>query len=242
MKNKNYPIRLIVIVIVILWISYFLISEKNIFQKETISGTWVIIQTGETQNLEDIFGQYEKTLITNKNWYPKEKKLEDFPKIKINNPIKDVKLIAEIAFTDEFIKKYAYEDSKWYFFGLKFFLGDFDGGGYYNVYRKQNWWVWNSYNHNLVGAKLAYQIKEWTTWYITLNNKVPVAVEAENRSPSYQFWYLNMEKYISENVWKEIYIGVYLSSVSELKWWELTRVKSLKIIYTGKEWDVEIIE
>jgi len=37
--------------------------------------------------------------------------LEDFPKIRINNPIKDVKLIAEITFTDEFIRKYAYEDS-----------------------------------------------------------------------------------------------------------------------------------
>lgn len=237
-------IRLVTSILIILFLMYWnkdLIKNKFSWWIYSWSiNTWLVII--ETWFKNDFIWEYTKNLILNKDWYNKTKTLKDFPKIRINNSIKDVKIIADITFTNNFINKYDYENSNWYFFALKFFLWDFDNGWYYNVYRKQNWWVWNSYNHDLVWAKLAYKIRDWVTWYIPLNDKIPVAVNPENRSPTYQYKYLNIEKYLNENIWKDIPIWVYLSSVKELKWWELIKIKELKIVYTGKEWDLEVIQ
>jgi hypothetical protein len=248
MKIEKKYIRYIIwwslyIAVILFWI-VSLKTYKYFFHKVDINtwtvNTWTIgIETGVDSNF---ISEHTKILITNQEWYPKNKTLDDFPKIKINNSIKNVKLIADITFTDKFINTYAYENSDWYFFALRFFLWGFDNWWYYSVYRKQNGWVSNSFWHNLVWAKLAYEIRDWATWYIDLNNKVPVAVDPQERTPTYQYKFLNIEKYLNENIWKEIPIGVYLSSVSELYWRELTKIKELKIIYSGKEWDLKVIQ
>jgi hypothetical protein len=51
-----------------------------------------------------------------------DKQLSDYPKIKINKPINNIQLVAEINFTNDFKNKYDYENSTSYFFSLKFFL------------------------------------------------------------------------------------------------------------------------
>lgn len=58
------------------------------------------------------------------------------------------------TFTDEFVKKYRYSDSKWYNFALKI------NWYYYNVLRNENWWVSNSISHWLTGAVPAYLFNE----------------------------------------------------------------------------------
>jgi hypothetical protein len=92
-----------------------------------------------------------------------------------------------------------------------------------------------------LGAKTAAEIRDWATRYISLNNAVPIAVEATDRTPSYQFTYFNAEKYLNNNIGKEIPIGVYLSSTSEVKWRNLTYIKSLKIIYVWEKDAIEVI-
>ena len=79
---------------------------------------------GGVQINNNTYWEYRKTIIENLNWVKEDKVLDDYPKIRINSQIKEVKLVAEITFTDEFVKKYNYGNSNWYFFALKFFVWD----------------------------------------------------------------------------------------------------------------------
>lgn len=195
--------------------------------------TWYVA-TGE-------ISEYTKVLISDKEWYEK-RELSEFPTIKVNNPIEKIRLIADISFTDEFVNKYNYENATWYYFALMFFVWDFENWWYYNVYRKQNWTVWNSKNNDLIWAKLAYKIRDWETWYIDLDEKVPVAVDPSKRMPTYQYTYLDMKNYINSHLWQELPIWVYLSSVFEQKWRKFTKINSLKLVYVWTETDVEITQ
>ena len=225
-----------ILLLVIIWTRYI----KNIFFPINNCFSWTNL-SGTIQSGSDIW-KNEKTIVT---WFYilwKEKTPSDYPKIKLNSPINNIQLIAEIDFDNHFEKTYDYENSANYFFGLKFFLWTFDNWWYYNVYRKQNWWVGNSPKNNLFWAKPAIEIRDWATRYIQLTHSVPVAVDPTKRSPWYQFTYFDAEWYLNNNIWKEIPIWVYLSSTSEVKWFNLTYIKSLKMIYIWKKDAIEVIK
>ena len=221
-------------------------TQENIDHWSWLSNTWEMIthvswKIGWSwENISENIWEYTKELIINQEWY-KTLDLDNFPVIKVNNPIKNVRLIAEISFTDNFMKTYKYEDSTWYFFALKFFIWDLGNWWYYNVYRKENWGLWNSANRGLVWAKLAYEVRDWAIWYIDLTDKVPIAVDTEKWRENYQFTYIDMINYINSHLWSDLPIWVYLSSVTEKQWREITKIKSLKLVYIWKVWDVEII-
>lgn len=237
--KKNYTLLWVTIFIglLMIWSIIFLFikfPEKyfNINHPESINfvdDTW------------DNVWEYTKLIIKDKEWFDSNE-LSEFPIIKVNNTIKDIRLIAEISFTNDFMDKYKYEDSTGYFFALKFFVWDESNWWYYNVYRKNDWSVGNSKKNWLLWAKLAYEIKNGATRYITLNNNVPVAVDTNNRSKNTQYKYLDIENYINTHLWAELSIWVYLSSVHEKDWWEITKINSLKIVYVWNESDVEVIK
>lgn len=236
MKTNKYSIILWIIASIVL-ISFSQIT-MHIEDNNNSIDTWNIITwyvaTGE-------ISEYTKVLISDKEWYEK-RELSEFPTIKVNNPIEKVRLIADVSFTDEFVMKYNYENAVWYYFALMFFVWDFENWWYYNVYRRQNWSVGNSEKDWLIGAKLAYKVRDWETWYIDLNNNVPVAVDASKWMPTYQYTYLDIKNYINSHLWEELPIWVYLSSVSELKWWKFTKINSLKLVYVWRESDVEVTQ
>lgn len=242
-KTRSYTriLFLIFFIIFLIITILFLYEDKDIFKFIFQQSNWTNnVDTGTITPDFDVNKFKSKTLIENQEWYS-DLNIKNFPKIKINNNISGIHLIAEVTFTDDFVRKYRYEDSEWYFFALNFFIGSVENGWFYNVYRDQYWWVKNSEKHWLTWAVLAKKINETTIRDIPLNSKVPVAVESKNWTPAYQFKYLDIEKYLSENLWKELPIWVYLSSVKEVKWYELTRIVSLKLIYLWDESDVEVI-
>jgi len=81
-------------------------------------------------------------------------------------------------FTQDFIDKYQYEDSRGYRFALNI------NSWYYNVFRNKNNWVANSVKDWLTGAIPAYRFNEWYTWYVPYNTGVKVAGKKDN------FWYV----------------------------------------------------
>lgn len=237
-KELSYIIWSIATLFIMWFIIFFKFYNNEYVIYPDIPNTWSdIINTWSDINS---MWDKEKILISNQEWYL-TKSLDNFPKVKFNNPVKDIKLIAEISFTDNFVKKYNYENSTWYFFALKFFVWNFDNWWYYNVYRKQNGAVWNDNKRWLVWAKLAYEIRDWVKWEIDLNYKVPIAVSADKWMPTYQVRYLNIEDYINNHIWEELPIWIYLSSVTEKQWREITKIKSLKLVYVWREADVEVI-
>lgn len=225
--------------VIVQWLFIFFYSQYKQWSTETIvdNNTWY----NDTW-INNTISEYTKTILS---WFNNNNLvayISDYPKIKINSKISQIQLIAEIEFTNNFKEKYKYEDSSSYFFWLNFFLWDFDNGGYYGVYRKQNWWIGNSTKNKLFWAKLANEIKDWTTRYIPLTKDIPIAVDAEKRTSNIQFTYFNAEDYLNNNIGKEIPIWVYLSSTSEVKWWNLTYIKSLKIVYVWEKNAIEVIK
>ena len=119
-------------------------------------------------------------------------------------------------FSDDFINNYRYEDSDQFYFGLKVFVWDHtDNGWYYNVLRTRSLSIAN-WNY-LTGAIMANQLKEWFTWTVPLFDDVYVA--NSEFVEWLQFMKFNFGDYISQD-W-DTKIWAYLSSVKELKWWEL---------------------
>ena len=171
---------MIISIVFIVFITSFSLYKRYVFINKIMVNTWNAYSWYNFY-VQDV-RQYEKIIVTWFSLSKIDKTTNDYPRIKINKPIKEIQLVAEITFTKNFIDKYKYEDSPSYFFGLKFFLWDFDNGGYYNVYRKQNWWVGNSPKNNLFGAKPANEIRDWTTRYIPLTDNVPIWVDAGSRT------------------------------------------------------------
>lgn len=123
-------------------------------------------------------------------------------------------------FSQNFVDNYRYEDSDQFYFALKIFIWDqTDNGWYYNVLRTRSLSVAN-WNY-LTGAVWANQLKDWFTWTIPLNEDIYLA--NSEFVEWMQFTKENLSKYISQE--KETRIGAYLSSVKELKWWELWDIK-----------------
>lgn len=98
-------------------------------------------------------------------------------------------------FTEEFVNKYQYEDSKWYRFAFKI------DWSYYNVFRNKNGWVSNSEKHWLTWAIPAYLFKE------PFCIKVPFGKIKVAKINDYWFEYKNFKL-------KEIY-NIEISPVKE---------------------------
>lgn len=208
------------------------ISNKRLADLLYNNTSWVLINESWL-NKNNVFGQYELNIIKNFS-ITGDKSLSNYPLLKINKKVQKIQLVIDTTFTDSFTQKYDYEFSNWYFFALKFFLWDFDNGWYYSVFRKDSWGVWNSSNDGLIWAKTASEVNNWTTRYIDITNRVPIA----NNKESYWFTYINALWYINNNIWNEIRIWAYLSSTKEVDGRNLTKIKSMKIIY---EWEKDAI-
>lgn len=183
---------------------------------------------------------FEKDIITGFSLNKINKTLSDYPKIIVKENLISAKLVAEVDFTQRFKNKYQYENSKSYYFALKFFLWDFNNWGYYEVFRWMNNWVANSSKQWLNWAKLAYLINGGTKREIDLS-KVRIAVEWWKATENYWYKYFYWLNYLNSNLNKEIPIWVYLSSTKEIKWRNLTYIKNLKIVYYGKEDSIEVV-
>lgn len=208
-----------------------------------VSTTWSIVQTGLviTEDWPNNTQLIEKVIVSDFVINKKYPSISDYPVIRLNEYVEDLKLVVEIDFTDWFEQKYSYENSEWYFFALNIFLWDLDNGWFYEVYRKANGWVWNSIKHWLNWAKPAYKIKDWTEREIPITNSMRIAVGAEERTKEVQFKYFGWLNYLYNHIGENIPLWVYLSSTKEVKWRNLTYIKSMKLVYKWKETDVEIM-
>ena len=107
-------------------------------------------------------------------------------------------------FTDEFIEKYQYEDSKWYMFALKI------DWNYYNVFRNEKGWVSNSKKHWLDWAIPAYLFKQPYCWRIPFG-EIKVA-----RKDDYWFEYKTLEYKYSDIDNRDNW---YILEISPVKEW-----------------------
>lgn len=127
---------------------------------------------------------------------------------------------AEITakFSDDFIDNYRYEDSDAFFFALKVYVWDHtDNGWYYDVLRTRSLSVANW--DYLTGAVLANQLKEWFTWTIPLNDDIYLA------NSEFVEWLQFTKENLTNMAWERTTrFWAYLSSVKELKWWELADI------------------
>lgn len=116
-------------------------------------------------------------------------------------------LIVTAKFTQEFVDKYQYEDSRWYHFAL--YLGDWH---YYNVFRNEAGWVANSKKHWLTWAVPAFKFKEGYTRYIPITWQIKVS-----RKKS-EYWYIFID---SVDIKQD---EIRLSSVKE--WVQIADIKT----------------
>lgn len=121
-------------------------------------------------------------------------------------------------FSEDFVNNYKYEDSQQFFFALKVFIWDNTSNWwYYNVLRTQT----NSVRNwkYLTWAVPANQLKDGFTRNIPLQDEIYLA------SSEYiswrQFSMVSFSRYFSDDITK---IGAYISSVKELKGWEIADI------------------
>lgn len=160
-----------------------------------------------------------------------------YPKIQINSKITKWTIFYEIEPIDS-IKDWWYFLSDSYYFAFRFFVWDFENWGYYNTFRKSNNGVWNDLSLWLNGAISGKILKDWHKWIIPLQEKVIIAKDKE----SYGYWYINTLNLINSNIWKEVSIWGFLSSIKEYPewWWKITKIKSIIIVYEWDKWAITI--
>lgn len=159
-----------------------------------------------------------------------------YPEIIINSAISWWTILFEIEPTDK-VKSYGYFSSDSYYFAFRFFIGDFQNWWYYNVFRKANNGVWNDLSLWLNWAISGKNLSDGFEWAVPLDTSVVIAKDKD----SYGYGYINTLKMINSNIWKRIHIGGFLSSIKEVSgWWEITKIKSITIIYEGKKWALSL--
>lgn len=238
MKNKIIFIILFTMVLfsLFLWKEYIININKNSTQSGNVL-SWNIVKTGDILSWNDIT-THSKIIWNWIEFYTNILSKEFYPKIKINKPIKNIKLIFDITFTDDFKKWNTYNISHWYYFAFKFFLWDLDSfWWFYDVFRNKNDGVSNSINWELTWAQLWYTINNNFTWSISWE-KVKVA------QPIWTYWYtfIYPESYINSQIWKTIHVWWYLSSVKEMKWRNFTKINQITIEYEGDEDAIEVVK
>jgi len=218
-----------IIVLAILW---KLNIETNNSENDTIKSEL----TGNIDNINK-YWNFDIILTTGLIIKSDTKYPSMYPKISINSPISWLTLYATVDFTEEFKRKYQYENQKWYWFAIKFFIDDFEYWWYYNSYRTLAWWVANIKWVANKNRRPAIEINWGYTWIINLTDPVKIAVWDNEVEKWYQYTVLKPTPidYINSKVWQSINIWVYLSSVKELEWYKLTDIKELKISYTWYE-------
>lgn len=90
-------------------------------------------------------------------------------------------------FTDEFVSKYKYEDSKNFRFALFIKQGNKWDWFYYNVYRNKNNGMSNDRKRWLTWAISAYEFKKWYCWVL------PIGVKVKVSSKDYRYIYKILE-------------------------------------------------
>ena len=239
MKIKTYLLWLVSIIYI--WVLtiltvYFLQIINPSAKNELYD--WNIAITGT----EDIWANLKKEeQISVFSWWlvissQDEKK---YPKIKINSPIKKWTIFYTIEISDN-LKNSWYLKSSSYYFAFRFFIANFENGGYYKVFRKTNSWVWNDYSSWLDGAISWIELNWWYTWEIPLAEKVPIS----RNKWEYWYTYINTLDFINSNIWKEISLWWYLSSVKEFPewWWMTTKIKSIVISYEWNKGALELVK
>lgn len=228
---------------IVILIPYLTILRWLVFLIKSYLGTNLIWDKNNTPNTStwiaiswSIYWQFEK-VITEDFIIDGTRTIFKYPQIIIKKPIKNVYLQIDVEFSDEFKSMYSYKNSDDYFFALKFFIWDFNNWWYFSVIRNSNWWVNNSKDDQLIWAKSAKEINLGTSWYIPLNDTVPIAKE------NWNYWYefMNSKLILDQSINKPLYIGAYLSSTKFQQWWEFTKIKKMKLIYEWYENSIDTI-
>ena len=188
--------------------------------------TWSWEPSTILDNWEHKLEIYSGSLMTN------SLDLGNYPLLKINSTITGWTILFEIEPTDN-VKDYWYFQSDSYFFAFRFFIGAFENGWYYDVFRKSNGWVWNDQTLWLDWAISGKNLSDGFEWAIPLQKNVRIAKDKD----SYWYGYIDTLQMINGNVTKKVAIWWFLSSIREFPdwWWKITKIKSINIIYYGKK-------
>jgi hypothetical protein len=201
-----------------------------------VSNSWTIeTWSGEPNTILDNEKEHKLEVLT---WSLISSSLDigNYPEIKINSTISWWTILFEIEPTDS-VKNYGYFSSESYYFAFRFFIWDFQNWWYSNVFRNIDNGVSNDLSSWLNWAISGKNLKNSYIWSIPLDKNVIIAKDRD----SYWYWYINTLKMINDNLWKNIHIGWFLSSIKEVNgWWEITKIKSITIIYEGKKWALSL--
>jgi hypothetical protein len=158
-----------------------------------------------------------------------------YPSIQINSQVSDVQVIFEIDFTDYFKRLYSsYVNAPRYFFAFKFFVWDVPNWWFFNVTRNTAGWVSNT--DILSWAFLWRDIVWWKTRTIPWSN----AIIANPTNPWYRSF--SIQDFLNNNVWRQVSIWWYLSSTKDMRWWNFTVIRSIRIEYFWPENAIEFVE
>lgn len=156
--------------------------------------------------------------------------IANYPSIQINKKIEGWFIEFDVDPYSWLADRSSYLKSKNYFFAFRFFIGNIENGWYYQVFRKENWWVANDRDFNLMWAISGEEFRDWNTWIIPISDKVTFAKE----KGQFGYKYVDILGYINSSIDKTLKIGGFTSSVSEEpNWWKLNKINSIKIKYIG---------
>lgn len=223
-----------------IWTIYYFSNNPAV--KEPIIIIWnnwtATTWSGEPATIIDD-GNEHKLIIFSWSYSASELDITKYPKIKVNLPIKNWKILYEIEVVDG-IKEYGYFTSNNFYFAFRFFLWDFKNGWYFNVFRNINNGVWNDADLNLNWAISWRNLLNWFIWEIPLSPGVRIARDKD----SYGYAGINTLDIFNSYIWKEINIWGFLSSIKEFPegGWKITKIKSITIIYEWEKKAIEIIK
>lgn len=240
-KKYMHLLTLIIITIgIIVWVWQWVKNSKT----DDLANTENEIHDPITsiEEPESNIPEYQKLVVFSWSLWPDQDELsiDHYPKFKINNAnISDIEMYITVEPIDR-IKTYWYFSSSSYFFAFRFFVGEAWMWGYYNVFRNDSNGVSNDTKLWLNGAVPWKYLVWWYERRIPLNQTVPIAKN------SWQYWYtyINMENYLLSNVWKDLAIWWYLSSIKEFPGGgrQITNITKIIITYKGSPWSISLIE
>lgn len=85
------------------------------------------------------------------------------------------------------------------------------------------------------------QIVGWYTWEIPISDNIVFATKKWEWSSDFKFKRLDIMNYINDNLWSNLYIWWFLSSMNNEDWWTFTNIKSIEITYIWVENSLEFV-
>lgn len=238
-KIKDYLIEmgaiispyLLLFFMLILIAKYSVSDILKLVMQNNNAGEIVSIPTDEVTTKPEVNQKNHEIVIT---WpftfQNNDFNINNYPAIQVNEKIEGGFIEFDVEPYSWLVDRSSYLESKNYFFAFRFFIGSIENGWYYQVFRKENGWVANDRNLNLMWAISGEEFKDGRTWIIPISDQVSFAKE----KGQFGYKYLDILGYINNNVGKALKIGWFTSSVSEEpNGWKLNKINSIKIKYIG---------